>query len=623
MVAFTLSFSQDVSIDTLLQDIEKKTDLSSKTKLENGGVSIIYTRDEITRMQARNLKDILKSTYPLGYNENRYGLSDPYTLGTVHPYVSSSIRVFIDNQEMLSGLYGSGMVLYGDLDISFVDHIEVYIGNPTYEYSTEPTFILIKLYSKKASKDAGSKLTLGLGNYGDSYFNAYNSADLENDWSYFASASFEDDKRKKYTSHETELSRDKQTSFLFGSFSNKNNHFIVNAGMQPRDTFIDQSLDATPTKATMKNKFIYLGYDGEYKNFSYLLSYNYLETTNDFKDEVTPLPSFGYLFPVASVDLKSISNVISSELKYKYEVDWNKLVVGVKYRYKGYKYRTLARNNFVVDPRLREQNVATVFLENQYSLYENSIITTGVSASMVENSDSDQDDNLLMYRAGYTYTNSEWISKTIYSHMELSLDPYLVNSDGVYITPGKKDITKQDVFMQNIVYEHENNKYELILSAIKTKNQLMPNLQSGLLENYAKTIDLASGVFMWTHGYNRFDSLYLTVAYNKITNIPAIGKFTQYISTLRNLNSYKKFDIFNELLFYRDNSHKVNYYDYSAGVIYHHTQDLSLSIKGTNILNRAKPTIYTRVSPVTFTREEPLSISPIDPQVMIMMEYLF
>jgi len=620
LLTLNILSAEETDIDAILGNIEKKTDLSSKTKLENGGISTIYTRDDLIRMQAKTLKDLLKSLYPVGYTENKYGLSDPYFLGTNHPFVSSSMRIFIDNQELSAGLYGSGMILYGNIELNFIDHVEIYTGNPTYEFSTEPTFILIKLYSKKAQKDAGSKLSAQVGNFGDSLFSFYNSAELDKGWSYFAYASQNNDKRKKYISHSTELSRDTQTTHVFASIYDDNNKILIDAGKVVKDTFIDQSLDATPQDATMKYDSLHIGYNGEHKNFSYLLSYDYLHAKTNFSDDVTPLTQ---KLPVASFDTKSKSYVISSELKYSYKTEVNKLITGLKYRYKGFKYDTIVLNGFNL-PRTGNtyQTIATAFVENQYSLQKNSIITTGVSASQVHNNNSAQDyDNLLMYRVGHTYTTQNFVLKSIYSHVELTLDPYLVNS--IFIVPGKKDITKQNLFLEDIIYQKESNKYELILSLLRTKNQLMPNLQSGLLENYSKTLEVKSALLKWTHEYNQFDKLYVSGEYDNFANIPLINRLNQYRVTARNLNTYKKFDFFNELLYFRDSAQNENFYDFGTGVIYHANEDLSVSLKATNILNRAQTTSYSRVNPQTFQSEEPLKISPIDRHIMLSIEYLF
>jgi len=105
--------------------------------------------------------------------------------------------------------------------------------------------------------------------------------------------------------------------------------------------------------------------------------------------------------------------------------------------------------------------------------------------------------------------------------------------------------------------------------------------------------------------------------------LPTADKITSYTSTIRNLNTYGKFDIFNEIIYSRDNIDKKNFYDYSAGVIYHSTDDLSVAIKGTNIFNKAKTIDYKRFNISTLDFETPLKISPIDKSIIITLEYTF
>ena len=621
----SVSIAQEVNIDNLLKDIEIKTDLSQKTKLENGGISFIYTRDDLHRMQAKKLKDILKSSYPFGYDENRFGLPDPHNMTTTHPFMSSAIRIYIDDQEISTGLYGSGLIIYGDMDIDFVDHIEVYHGNPTYEYSTESTFTLIKLYSKVASKDAGSRVSISGGSYGASNINIYNSQELDNDWSYFTYISQNNDKRQKIQSYNTSLSKDKKDTHMFISFYDDNNKIMIDAIRQKRDSFMDQSIDATPINAEINRDYLHIGYNGNYDNFLYLLTYDLSNVKADFEDDVMPLPIFNYMYPVASSAVYSKSNVFTGELKYKYNTTSNKLVAGIKYRYKDFKYTTLTRNRIPLPlTGNTNQSIATAFIENQYFIKSNSILTTGISFSRVRNNNSIQDDDLLMYRVGHTYTNNNWIFKTIFAHNEKTLDPYLVNSYGFFITNGKKDPEEQILLIENITYKKENNKYELVLSATKAKNQLMPNSQSGLLENYDKDLNVLNSEFRWTYNYRDYDKLYMAIGYNHIHNLPMFSdSLHQYTSTIRALNTYEKFDFFNELLFTRDNIENNNFYDYSLGAIYHYTKDLSISIKGTNVLDKARTRSYMRVNPVTFEQETPLNISPIDRSFMATVEYLF
>jgi len=617
-----MSANDEFSIDSLLSDIEIKTDLSNKTKLENSGVRVIYTRSDLDRMQVRNLKDILKSSQPLGYSENKYGLADTLTFNSNHPFMSSMIRVYIDDQEITSGLYGSGLLSYGDMDIGFVDHIEIYSGTPTYEFSPEATFSIIKLYSKVASKDGGSKIMVNYGSYDASHINFYNSSEIANDWAYFTYISKNNDKRKKYDSHGTKLSRDKEVTHVFGSFYNKNNHILIDAFTQKRDTFINRSLDATPTKADLDVDNIHVGYNGKNNNFSYLISYAYGTTKSNFADDAGL---------VRSLIIDTKSEVIDSDLKYTYETLTNKFMIGIKYRLKEYEYENFTLNNYdiqLVKPTVNldntKQTIKSIFLENRYSIKDNAIITVGINKSEVRNNNSNQDDNILMYRLGLTNTSDNWVFKTLYTHNELVLEPYMVSGEGTYITTGKKKPQEEDLFIENISYSNNNDKYEIIFSKLITKNHLLPTLETqGLIDNYDKAIKIYSAILGYTHKYNEHDKLNLIASHYYREDAPILDTYKEYFITLLNLNKYGSFDIFNELLYYKNNFGNKSYLDYSMGITYHKTKDLSISLKGINILNKAKRFTYNRYSPTTMAAETPLRIPSVERSITLTVEYAF
>ena len=618
LVYFTSNFMMANDIDkediySLLNNIEKKTDLSQKTKLENGGISFIYTRDDLERMQAKNLKDILKSTYPFGYNENRLGRPDPLTFSTNAPFLSSMIRVFIDNQEITTGLYGSGIVVLGDIDLGFVDHIEVYTQNPSYEFSTEATFVLVKLYTKVAQKDEGGKIELNSDNFNGNKVSGYYSAELDK-WSYFNYISQTNLKREKYNSHDTELSRDKERTHLLSSFYTQDQRVLLEVIKSKEDAFINKSLDATPKDNTYDTGFLHLGYDTRVGNLSFLASYDYMSSDSYFTDDIGP---------VKTLIAKLNSHIYSTELKYNYETLNNKLVFGAKYRVKKYDYEKRVINGVSIPDAANDtQEVGTVFIENQYSLKENSIITTGISSSKVRNNNTEQNDNLLMYRLGHTFTNNDWVFKTIGSHVEMTLDPYLVGNGNPYMANEDIDVQSLNSIIENITYQQNNNKYELILSYLKSENYLVPN-SSGLLHNHDKDVSTKEILTRWTYSYNEFDKLFLSFRYMKKDNLPFVDEQNIYGVIVRDIKSYKQFDIFNEVLFYKDDTENKEFYDYSAGVKYHYNKDITISLKGENILNKAKATTYSRVDPATMIKESPLEISPIDRRFTLSLEYLF
>ena len=616
------------NIDNILNDIERKTDLSAKTKLENGGISYIYTREDLHRMQAHNLKDILKSTYPFGYNENNFGISDPFATQTATPFMSSKIKIYIDNQEISTGLYGSGLVIYGKMDIDFVDHIEVYAGNPTLEFSTEPAFVIIKLYSKIAQKDEGSKVSLGTGSYGSKEISAYTTSTLDNGWSYFAYVNAMDKKRTKYGNYNSTLSKDKINTHLFGTFSKDKHHLMIDAIKAKEDTFSSVSIFATPSTSELENKYLHIGYDTKIDNLTFLLTFDKMDTKTEFEDknkQIIEFANLAYNKNIAySFATDAKSEVYTTGINYDIKSSSNKLVVGVKYRLKHFRYDSINVNNMEIPKSGNsKQSTSTAFIENQYSLADNKILTAGVSYSKVKNNSSKQDDDLFAYRIGYTYTNENLVSKTTMSHIESSIDPYMINSAYLSDPFGVVPVEEQEVYMQNIKYTNKVNQYEIIASYMKVKNKLLPSIYTGRLGAYDKDLKVIGGILRYTRAYRTYDKLELTVGMNKMKNLPMFSKITQYSSTLKNFNTIGKFDIYNEVLFYTDDQEKEHYFDYSAGIIYHATQDLSFSVKGTNIFNDARASSYMRINPVTFQQDTPLKISPIDKRVMFRMEYIF
>ena len=623
-----IAMADESEIDNLLDVISVKNDLSQKTKMENGGISYIYTREDIQKMQTHNLKDILKSTYPFGYNENSFSLPDPYAMKISVPFMSSSLRIYIDDQEITSALYGSGMIVYGDMDIDFIDHIEVYSGNPTFEFSTESAFTIIKLYSKLAQKDEGSKVAVYGGSYKASTFYGYNTQELDNGWSYFSYIANRDDKRKQYHNGDATISRDKKTVHIFGSIYNDNNKILIDGVKQTRDSFIAQSLFASPAQSSIETTFVHLGYNGSNNNLSYNLTfdshnaYTYFEDIN--KQKILFINTAYHQNLPYMVTSRVISQSYTAGLKYHLIKSSNDFLVGFNYRYKHFKfYNTLVNDMRIPDDGHTNQKITTAFLENQYSLDNNKIITLGGAYTRVTNNHSVQDDDLISFRAGYTFTNKQFISKTIVSHIEVTLDPYLVNSITFLANATEKtEKAKQKIVMQNLQYKNGSHLYEFLGSFVLVKNQLMPN-QNGRLEAYAKELEIKSILLRYKKEYNIFDKIEITVGENHVNNIPQIGSLKQYSVTLRSFNSYNNFDFFNELLYYKDNYENRNFYDYTAGVIYHKSDDLSFALKGINIFHKAKETTYTKLSLTTLEEEKSLSISPIDPSVMISMEYTF
>ncbi len=614
-------------IDALLENIEKKTDLSEKTRLANSGVSFIWTRDDLNRMQITNLKQILNTMYPFGYNENRFGLTDPLSYNANQPSMSGTIRLYIDNQEITTGLYGSGLILLGNTNIDWVDHIEIYTQNPTYEYATESTVTLIKLYTKSVAKDEGSRINVGGGSYAKRYIDAYH-ADWIGEWSYFVFGYSGDDKREKHKSDQTTLSRDKKVNLATATLHHEQTNLLVQAFTQDGDGFANFSIDATPEKSTIKAKYFHVGIDSKIEDFAYLLTYSYTQVESELLDDVTPIqnPPFYGLFPMRSGESKTHDSVVTGEIKYKKRIRQDTLLMGVKYRTKHATWDKSLINGIDMAARRDKsiQNIATVYMENQCLVASNSLFTLGVEYQRVENKDTPQNDNLWMYRLGHTYTTDRWTLKTLYAHTLTPLEPYLVKSDTFLADPSKYyKPQRMDTFVEDIIYQNDEEKYEFILDYTEARDYFLPN-RYGKIENYDKSLKMFGIDFRWTKEYRRYDKLFVDATYREIKNTPVnSGTLKEYKGVVRNINTYKQFDIFNELVVSHNNFSHKNYFDYSAGVRYRYTDDIVVALKGINLFDDERQSSYYRVDPNTLQLKEPLQISPIDKEIVLSASWTF
>ena len=204
-----------------------------------------------------------------------------------------------------------------------------------------------------------------------------------------------------------------------------------------------------------------------------------------------------------------------------------------------------------------------------------------------------------------------------------TLDPYLIDST-IYLADKTKHYkpNTMNTLLENIIYKKESSKYELIFDYTSLKDKLMPNSQ-GKLDTYHKKITTKGINARWTYHYNEYDKLFLNAGYRVLENLPSIRKASRYTAVVRNINSYEKFDIFNELFYSRNTLDKKDYYDYSAGVKYHYSDDLTVSLKGTNLFDNAKVGSYYRTDPITFAQLTPIKLPLFDRTIMLSIGYTF
>ena len=190
-------FADDVAMANLLNKYQAESDLSNQTKRENSGILYLYTREDLERMQAKNLQDVLKTVPGFNLYKNKYNFS-LLSVASNRTIPMTAVRIFINDHDMSSVAFGSAFLLWDDMNIEYIDHIEVYKDTSSVEFGDETAVTVIKLYTKRADREEGSKLRVMADQKGSSILDFYTASAVNDNLSYFAYAAASNLKKDIY-----------------------------------------------------------------------------------------------------------------------------------------------------------------------------------------------------------------------------------------------------------------------------------------------------------------------------------------------------------------------------------------------------------------------------------------
>lgn len=609
-------------METMLKEYAQKSDLSEETKKENIGQLILYTRSDLDRMQARNLKDVIKQYSFFGYTENRYANTDLFSTGLM-PSNSSLITVYIDNQEVASGLQGSGYSFLGNIELDFVDHIEIYKTEPSYSFTAEPSFLVLRLYSKSAERDEGGALSLRYGSRGTNLETLSYAKKLES-FSYYAYGSHVQENRDSVDGNlGTELRQDKKDIHLFATLQDETNSLQIHYLNREQDAFAGVSPTLTPLSNDIESDYLHIGYEKAFSDdLSLTLTYDRRETTFDHLD-MFPLTGLPMVSSTSAYALQNqvYDQVITAKIEHHFRYDDHDIVSGLKYR----------DNQFGIDGSIGEialpqnpydeQQILTFFIEDEYDISEDILMTMGIKYASFHNNGDMTDKQNFAGHLGLLYAMPIGTSKIFINYDVIPVAPW------IRINPlfDSGDLEDQKMFSATYAFSQERDSYEnaLILRYLRIKDftYMRPDNR---VESFQ---DTQKGYVVNLYSKYRFDAdheLQSGIDYNYLDD-SMIGDHPVLNGYLRLLDTWGKIRLFNEL-FMRDNftdGHKDLSLDYSAGVQYQASETLSFSFKGENIFNdsRLNTSVYGN-DPLTNKRE----ITPyqtIQQTFLVQVKYLF
>ena len=420
--------------EELLDIYENKSDLSEKTRLENSGTVIYYTRQDLEIMQARTLKDILKSYPAFHYKESRFGYADPFNTGSNLPFASSLVRVYIDNFEVTSAMYGSSLPLLAEMNIDFVDHVELYALNPSLEYTSEPTMLLIRLFTKSSERDLGGRVTLGQGERNYNHQSIYHVGQVD-DWHYLAYVGHIGDRKKPVEITGVKVDRDKESIAAVFNLKNNRHTLSLNAFVLETSPLFNVSLDATPGPSSHSDMnhytlgYHYLAEQGMEVKFMHEMGMTSDYFTDDNPYAVADLDDDGIPEVIDSFAMDSRYTITTLEGKYLWQDDRNQFIMGVKSRIRSFEYDKLEISGVPQTPSgFNKQTFFAGYVQNQYSLNPENVLVAGILTGRINNNANVTDNTIRLGRLGHTYASEDWTVATFLYHMDSPVEPYVYNS---------------------------------------------------------------------------------------------------------------------------------------------------------------------------------------------------
>ena len=598
-----------VDVDTLLSNYTHKNDLSQKTIDENKGHLVLFTREKLEKMHAKTLKDVFKTTPVIYYHENRYGLTDPLSGGLFEPYRSNFIRLYVDGVEITQGWLGSGVVLYGDMNIDFVDHIEFYYMIPSFDTSVEPAYMTIFIYSKNPKRDNGGKISLIEGN------RAYNTQNIsygeeKEEYAYMMNLSHTDAKRSKVdngTSHL--LSRDFERTQLFSYVKGENQIAHLQIMKKNTNSLAGLSLDATPLISQLNYLNVHMDYGVNFnEHWHAQFAYDWLQTDMLQEDDF-PL----IITKQNSLDARTKNSTYSAELTYKNTLGEHHITSGIKGRWKKLDSVSFkSRENVPI--AFAKENIFSLFFQDQYALSQSELVTLGLEYNRFYRDGSINNDTLLQLRLGYIFTSETWSYKAYLYRTMFSIDPFsrLLSTQKSTIVPNQ--VTRG--ITQELSYTEDNYRTRLMVLFMKDQDGLVQNMGSGKTQYFFT-------IFNYDYDFDMDNKVNVQLYYAQYKDIFDLDKLEDFSGYVSFSNSYENFDFYNAVVWHQNSIDNIHYFDVTSSVSWNASENLTFTLKGQNLLDKAKETGLFRISPTTGNFLKPLSISPIDQRVTFEVEYTF
>ena len=594
----TLNFSFPQDIEKLLREYEEASELYRKTRRESLGHVIVFRREDLERMQAYRLGDLLKSLRYFTLSNNRFGVLSLFEFGA-YSVIPKHYRLYINDHEVSSLHTGSPFLVWENFPLDLIEHVEIYQAPGAIELGNEPAIVIIKIYTKDPRRENVSRIRSTASSRKGYDLVFYRAEELGPETSYVFLLSAGSDNRKDYTLRGETLSRDAYYRYAFAGLYFPNVKLELGYGSVNRTPFLGFATDNVAEEGYTKAEdlyFVLTAYPLEDRSLKFVFSLDnhrrkHYESSSSglfipiFMDPLNPLNNPRDFYE------NTFFNKIDIYLSKTFTRRKNKLLTAVSYklynadvdsRY----YTTLGgtRVNVGSTVPFNRQEIYSLILEDQFSLDPRNLLIGGVKLDKYYRNGGFKDFEEYILRVGYITTPR----RGVYLKGFLSrsyIPPYFYD-----IEISRRDLDTIKIPLSataEAIFSFGRTKVNVGGGYVRVKHSIAPD-SSGLLRNLDEILEYRPVSLDVEHDISENHRIQLGYSFfvdPEVRLSPTAGGY------LRLLSSFRRIHTFAELVYRRGFEYRgrriEDGYDLSAGASYSVTDDLSVRIKGENLLNRA------------------------------------
>ena len=595
-------FAGQESILSLMKKYEEASDLSKKTREESLGHILVFTRKDLEIMHIYTLSDLLR-IIPLNNTlPNNYGVE---TLSLPGGGCSIPIiyRLYIDDHEVSSINTYSPFLTYDKYPLDHIDHIEVYYSSGAISVTTEPSKIIIKLYTKKPERENATKFRASVSTKKSYTLNIFAAYKGNENFSYLVNFSKSYFRFPRPRINGQTVNRNQFRKDLFFKLNYYETQVELSMADVKRGGFFGLSGDKAPDFAHTCSFDSYLVVSQKFDNNTKLiLSYDFQKRKYKELNKATEggiiAPKLFNPFqpPIVEYYEKVNFHKFAAILNKKVKTEKNLLLVGTFWRYynedrlTNYFRNALNMKYDLTDaPRVKNYYIGSVYMEDSYNINDKNLIILGANLDKFKFYGQKSKDRLNLRAGLISFINSKLMLKGFISRyyvipsmlmIELSqnnrLEPMMVNG-----------------YTGEVRYKSKSNEIKGFAGYYRIDNVVKLDHRSLVYKNSGESQNFHEYGLSFRRDFN--DNIYTEFNYW----FTDVGK--EYFSPDRG-GYFRLGGNFNKLKLYTDLVYKGDYkpygihvkesYNLRISLSYALPYDWSLTLTGDNLLNKPEKKAY-------------------------------